>query len=132
MAPRGAPGRREAFPNAQRALVLALEIGDDIGALAVIRDTGEAHGRAPEITQGKFEEAVQSLPIPDDAGGSDGVGIDLVGGVGARPLADHDAQAGAESGGVALEERDYLEDKMTADQIREARKQALEWARSRP
>ena len=80
MAPRGAPGRREAFPNAQRALVLALEIGDDIGALAVIRDAGEAHGRAPEITQGKFEEAVQSLPVLDDAGGSDGVGIDLVGG----------------------------------------------------
>ncbi len=30
----------------------------------------------------------------------------------------------------ALEERDYLEDKMTADQIQEARKLALEWARS--
>lgn len=76
----------EALPNAQRALVLALEIGDDIGALAVIRDAGEALGRAPEIAQGKFEEAVQSLPVPDDAGGSDGIGIDLVGGVGARPL----------------------------------------------
>ncbi len=44
----------EALPNAQRALVLALEIGDDIGALAVIRDAGEAFGRAPEIAQAKF------------------------------------------------------------------------------